>query len=135
MGLAVSTAAPFDSTWTPGIAFGGNSVGMTLTSSGYYTRVGNIVMCSGIVTLTAKGSSTGIATITGLPFTVFNNNAAYSGASIFAANISGVTGAMTGYGVINTTTINIANGAGASLTDANFTATTQIVVSISYRAV
>src|SRR5271170_4949881 len=31
-------------TWTPQIAFGGNSVGLTyLVQSGYYTQIGNVV--------------------------------------------------------------------------------------------
>ena len=53
-------------TWTPALKFGGNSVGMTGTFTGTRTRVGRLVTGTFEITLTAKGSSTGNATITGL---------------------------------------------------------------------
>jgi hypothetical protein len=59
-----------EGTWTPTIAFGGGSTGITyFTQSAVYTKVGNRVTLSGLINLTSKGSSTGSATITGLPFT------------------------------------------------------------------
>jgi hypothetical protein len=57
--------------WTPGIAFGGASVGITYTGvQGVYVRMGNIVFIYGRVVLSNKGSSVGLTTITGLPFPV-----------------------------------------------------------------
>ena len=57
-------------TFTPGLAFGGNGVGMTFSSrSGTYVKAGKIVVVSFDIRLSAKGSSTGAATITGLPIT------------------------------------------------------------------
>lgn len=58
-------------TFTPGIAFGGASVGVTYgTRVGQYFKLGNIVFFFFQITLTSKGSSVGIATITGLPYAV-----------------------------------------------------------------
>ena len=59
-----------EGTWTPALKFGGASVGMTYAASsqqGIYTRIGNQIHAWGTFTLTAKGSSTGAVTITGLP--------------------------------------------------------------------
>ncbi len=57
-----------EGTWTPVIAFGGNSVGITYSAqAGNYTKVGNMVFAHGTVYLSSKGSSTGSATIS-LPF-------------------------------------------------------------------
>ena len=58
-----------EGTWTPQLEFGGGSTGLTGTQLGSYTKIGNrvYILCS--VVLTAKGTSTGVAKITGLPFT------------------------------------------------------------------
>lgn len=62
--------------WTPTLLLGGAAVGMTYgTRVGHYTKIGRIVHVVARVTLTALGSSTGNATITGLPFT---NNSSVS---------------------------------------------------------
>ena len=63
-----------EGTWTPGIAFSGNSVGVTYAvAQGFYTKIGKVVHCNGNMTLSSAGSSTGGVTITGLPFTVANS--------------------------------------------------------------
>lgn len=55
--------------WTPALQFGGAAVGMTTSdASGIYVKHGRIVFVKGHITLTAKGSSTGNATIAGLPY-------------------------------------------------------------------
>lgn len=66
---ATGTAALVTSgSWTPGLAFGGNGVGMTFASrTGSYVQIGKIVLLSYYIALSAAGSSTGVATITGLP--------------------------------------------------------------------
>lgn len=61
--------------WTMGISFGGASVGVTYSANeGRYTKIGNMVTVTGRLTLTNKGTSVGDARITGLPFSVPNNN-------------------------------------------------------------
>ena len=66
-----SSAAPYsEGTWTPAVAFGGASVGITYTTQvGRYVKIGSMVHLMARVVLSSKGSSVGDATITGLPFT------------------------------------------------------------------
>lgn len=55
--------------WTPVLKFGGATTGMTLsTQVGSYSRVGKLVFYSYRLVLTAKGTATGAASITGLPY-------------------------------------------------------------------
>jgi hypothetical protein len=55
--------------WTPAVTFGGASTGITYsTQTGTYARVGNMVYIECLIVLTSKGSATGAAQITGLPF-------------------------------------------------------------------
>lgn len=57
-------------TWTPAIAFGGSSVGVTYTlQEGRYTKIGRLVVASWNLILSNKGAAAGSVTITGLPFT------------------------------------------------------------------
>jgi len=75
--------------WTTGIAFGGGVVGITYSlQAGLYTKIGRMVIATGIVSLSAKGTSTGAATITGLPFSSINDNAATNAISIRFGNIT-----------------------------------------------
>ena len=62
-----------EGTWTPAVAFGGSSSGVSYSSrSGSYIKIGTMVYCQGQLDLTSKGSSSGDVNITGLPFTVGN---------------------------------------------------------------
>ncbi len=78
-GAQLTTAALSDyavGTFTPGLTFGGGSTGMTFSSwSGRYIRIGNLIYVSAEIRLSAKGSSTGIAKVTGLPFVGVNDAA------------------------------------------------------------
>ncbi len=57
--------------WTPVLSFGGGTTGITYEArDGEYTRIGRQVTITFMVELSSKGSATGDATITGLPFTV-----------------------------------------------------------------
>ena len=61
--------------WTPGVTFGGGNTGVSSgASTGSYTKVGRIVYVSALLLLGSKGSSTGNALLTGLPFTAGNGN-------------------------------------------------------------
>lgn len=63
-----------EGTWTPVLAFGGASVGITYAAqAGTYTKIGRLVTGRFVIVLSSKGSSTGAATIEGLPFTVGAN--------------------------------------------------------------
>lgn len=58
-----------NSSFTPVLTFGGGSTGITYTTQlGSYTRIGNVVFYVVNIVLSNKGSSTGAASITGLPY-------------------------------------------------------------------
>jgi hypothetical protein len=70
--------------WTPVVTFGGASVGQTYSlQRGIYLKIGKICFIVGNVTFTAKGSSTGQARITGLPFTAANISGVPVGSVVF----------------------------------------------------
>ena len=125
-GNPIRVAGPFISTYpfTPGLSFGGGTTGITYANqNANATKIGPIVIASGYIALTAKGSSTGSAKITGLPFTVRNDNDSYSPPSFYIVNIT-FTGQMQGFVDINATTITLAQcteaGVASTLTDTNF---------------
>ena len=58
-----------EGTWTPVLSFGGGSTGITYnTQAGNYTKVGRIAVATINISLSSKGTSTGVGEIT-LPFT------------------------------------------------------------------
>ena len=60
-----------EGSWTPVLKFGGGSTGITYSArDGSYTRIGRQVTVHFMIEMTSNGSSTGTATITGLPFPV-----------------------------------------------------------------
>ena len=78
-----------EGSWTAVVSDGTNH--MTMHSSyttGYYTKIGNLVTVSGYLYTTSTGSASGDLYILGLPFTVANDIAAYSGGG--AANGTGL---------------------------------------------
>jgi hypothetical protein len=126
-----------EGTFDFGIAFGGASVAMTYSArGGKYTKIGRQVTVTGYIGLTNKGTSTGIATITGLPFTVFNSDANYSGISV--GFLSSITFAdyIQGYVDKNTTKINLVETTNAgvltTLSNADFANNSEIVLSLTY---
>jgi hypothetical protein len=123
-------------TWTPTLAFGGASVGITYdTGVGRYTRVGNMIFAHCYIKLTSKGSSVGDATIGGLP-TSANLTGLRAGAGI--GNVANITFADQIFARIgaNATAVTLTEttnaGAETALTDADFTATSEISFTISY---
>lgn len=72
--------------FTPSLEFGGSSTGITYTTqSGNYSRTGNLIVLNIFLNLSSKGSETGNATITGLPFINGSSHAAFL---IYAQNVS-----------------------------------------------
>lgn len=58
-----------EGSFTPALKFGGNTTGITyVTQSGRYTKIGRLVTVEIFLHLSSKGSATGTATVTGLPF-------------------------------------------------------------------
>lgn len=122
-----------ESTPTPGITFGGASVGITYGSRSIRAvRIGGVVVVSGTVTLTNKGSSVGAAAITGLPV-----NASIAGGMMvsYYANLAS-SFASPPMGAANSSGIIALRKAGADtaadMTDADFTNTTRIDFSVTY---
>ena len=80
-------------TFTPSLTFGGANSGITYLSNrrfGVYTKIGNVVTYFLHLELTSKGSSTGGANITGLPFTATtaNGNQNYIPGAVFISNMA-----------------------------------------------
>lgn len=123
-----------EGTFTPAINFGGGAVGLTYSvQSGTYTKVGRQVSFLLQITLSAKGSSTGNATVTGLPFGPGFRCAFAMNGSSMAGTIGGTMFAINGgSGTSFSLTTAQGSGAAANLTDANFTATTNIDISGVY---
>ncbi len=124
-----------EGTWTPTIAFAGASVGITYgTRVAKYTKIGRIVNVDVDITLTAKGSSTGIATIEGLPFTVVGAPPP-SGSVGFYSAFTGLVGVPIVLGSVTGMQLRQFGAATvASVTDANFTNTSRIIASMTYTA-
>jgi hypothetical protein len=125
-----------EGTWTMGVSFGGASVGVTtLVNTGTYTKIGRQVTVNGYLVLTSKGSSTGTAKITGLPFTIAFSDSNYSSATLRLDSVT-FANQFQGYGVINTTTIDLEEiteaGTRTKLTDADFANNSSIMVSLTY---
>jgi hypothetical protein len=85
--------------WTPGVSFGGGTAGITYTrQKGTYSLVGNRVVLDFSIILSSKGSSTGIASITGLPI-ASSSDPTQSGTTgaVNGFNFTGLTGAVTAF--------------------------------------
>jgi hypothetical protein len=125
-----------EGTWTMGVEFGGASVGVTYAANaGSYTKIGRQVTVNGYLQLSSKGSSTGVATITGLPFTVKPTDAFYSSVSIWM-NLITFANQVQAYADPNTTSIVLKEitelGTVTSLNDADFANGSNLMVSLTY---
>lgn len=118
-----------EGTWTPGVSFGGSVTGITYTSQdGTYVKIGKQVTVAGALVLLTKGSATGSARLTGLPFTsaigqtfptqLSDHNALPSSSSVprVAVEAAQPTGLLLAY----------TNAGQAQITEAAFTDTTRV---------
>lgn len=112
--------------WTPVLNFGGGTIGITYsTQSGTYVQIGKLIVAEFIITLTSKGSSTGGATITGLP-TAANGNGNMS-ISFYTATSGNSGAAMNGSVGSSTITLRYSTPTGnGSIVDTDFTNTTTL---------
>jgi len=124
-------------TWTPSLNFSGGTTGITYTNrQGYYTKIGNIVYLQFVIVLSNKGSSTGNANVSGVPFgasiTSYPNNA---GVLVAENNLS--SWQLGTYGLVwSDSSIYLRyNGTvnWTPLTETNFTNTSTIYFSTTYR--
>jgi hypothetical protein len=122
--------------WTMGVSFGNASVGVTTSSNtGTYTKIGRQVTVNGLIVLTSKGSSTGVARITGLPFVIGGSN---KFAGLTACHMENVTftGQIQPIGAIGDTVVVIQFvtelGVNNNMSDLNFSNTTRIAINYTY---
>jgi len=119
-----------EGTWTPVLVFGAGSTGITYTTQqGRYTKVGRTVTIRFEINLSSKGSSTGEASITGLPFAAANLNsmAVYLYSNFLLTYKAGIA-------YCNSTTINeIAANGTAAFSDTNFTNTSRFWATCTYQ--
>jgi hypothetical protein len=125
-----------EGTFTVGVSFGGASVGVTTSiNAGKYTKIGRQVTVNGYIQLTSKGSSTGDASITGLPFTIPNDFGNYSAVNLWLSAIT-FANQFQANGVINSTNISLQEitelGIGTSITNADFANNSAIIFSFTY---
>jgi hypothetical protein len=125
-----------EGTWTMGVSFGGASAGVTYSANtGKYTKIGRQVTVMGYLFLSSKGSSTGVALITGLPFTIPNSTADFSAASLFLGQTT-FANQYAGLSQINTTNIQLFEtteaGVTSQLTNADFFNDSEIFLTFTY---
>ena len=126
--------------WTPALKFGGATTGITYGGQvGTYTRTGRIVIVAATIILSSKGSATGAATITGLPYAAQST----AGTHFYIGSCYWSSMAANGYSVMalladNTSAISLylstASANTAAMTDANFGNSSQLFVTLMYEA-
>ncbi len=128
-----------EGTWTPAIAFGGASVGVTYTTQlGRYTKIGHRVFVDFEMVLSNNGSSAGAVTITGLPFTNNGTLRAYGHLALESIDLNAASGYTHVIGRIATgataiTVLEIGdNVSSAALTDADVPNTGEFSGSFTY---
>jgi hypothetical protein len=127
-------AAP--SSWTPALTFGGSSTGITYSvQSGTYAQIGKMVLAEAHITLTSKGTATGVANITGLPVI----SGSYVGIVTvpYYGNFASLSGTLNGYVTTNSqTAVLTLPGSTGHLTvnNANFTNTSSFFFAVFYIA-
>ncbi|GJD58160.1 hypothetical protein [Methylobacterium dankookense] len=123
---------------TLGLTFGGASTGITYAANGCsFEVVGTTVRAQFLTTLSSKGTATGVAQITGLPFLTRGGAPGYGATS----PVPGITGMS---GLTSVPIAQVQNGTKqaylmqqgatgtANLADTNFTATSTLVGSLTY---
>jgi hypothetical protein len=126
-----------EGTWTPGISFGGASVGVTYSQQvGRYVKVGKQVTVNGYLYLSSKGSSTGAAKITGLPFPMANIASFFPGSCLRANTVATTfSGAIQFYLTPNDATVSLeylASGTATPVQNTGINNTTDTCFSITY---
>lgn len=127
-----------EGTWTIGVSFGNGTTGLTYSRQvATYTKVGNRPMVNGDALLSNKGSSTGTARVTGLPFTsdsTANNNQVMTCFMESASSLSGNQQPFIAPSATTATLYQSATGSGSVLTDTNFGNGTEVMISGPYQS-
>lgn len=123
-------------TWTPSLTFGGGATGLTTSLTvGRYTRIGNKVSLSGVIVLTAKGSSTGDVIVGNLPFTAGSGTESICVGNLSVGNVT-FANILLFFNSASSTIINIRqtnyDGISTNLTNANFIDTSSLTFTLTY---
>ena len=128
-----------EGTWTPTLTFAGVTTGITYsTQNGSYTKVGRLVSLRAVISLSNKGSASGPAYITGVPFTPADaTSAGRTTGSIYMGAGTGLANLFLQPLIISETSnkidLNTFNGtADGNIANTNFTNTSYIVIQFSY---
>ncbi|RUT30117.1 DUF2793 domain-containing protein [Arsenicitalea aurantiaca] len=125
-----------EGSFTPSVSFGNASVGVVHGSqnAGRYTRIGRLCFVSGTLHLSQRGTSTGAARLTGLPFAAAPGTI-WTTMSVGYSTSFAVVGALQGIIGPNATEIVLYQtngGASSAVQHSNFTNTTLIYFSLTY---
>jgi hypothetical protein len=127
-----------EGTFTPSIAFGGASVGITyFDRQGNYVKIGKQVTCTIYLAMTNVGTSVGNATIEGLPFTSGGANRGVVGAASFRFRNFTTTGELQGSVGNSATNMELTTvtilGVQTALTNANFSSASEFnAITVTY---
>jgi hypothetical protein len=126
-----------EGTWTAIVTFGGNSVGQTYTSnSGSYTKIGRQVTVSSYIEFSNKGSSTGAALITGLPFPIASGLNFFTAPSIGDVRNISFADILHGYGNQGGSSITLGQttnaGAYTTINNTNFQNNSELIFTMTY---
>lgn len=125
-----------EGTFTPTVSFGGAAVGLTYAAQvGKYTKIGNVVYYKLYVQLSAKGSSTGNATVGGLPFAADATANSFAPGAIWVSQMTGISGGPMAY--VNPSSSGLllhysGTGTATAMADTNFANNTQFMISGCY---
>jgi hypothetical protein len=124
-----------EGTFSVGITFGGAAVGVTYNNqSARYVKIGQFVYVHGDMNLSSKGSSTGAALLTGLPFT---SSALAGTMSIWVQNMGATTTTWVGVVDASATTIApyyILTGSHTAAQNTDFANNSRIIFGGCYQA-
>ena len=129
-----------EGTWTPTLEFDGATTAITYSAgqrTGSFTRIGNRVYFDCYFLLTNKGSASGAATISGLPFS--QNAASPASYTISVGAMAAALGDANVDAGINSSDVNEirlykqSGGSRTNMTEADFENTTNIIVTGAYR--
>lgn len=127
------------STWTPTLAFGGLSTGITYSlQTAVVRQTGPFTLVVGAIILSSKGSATGAATILGSPVTSANiTGTGTSGTVTVMLNMASIPGTPLVFGGANSAVINLgywpsAGGARANFDNTHFNNNSQVNFTLLY---
>jgi len=126
-----------EGTFTATLTFGGASVGQTYTANtGSYVKIGRQVTVCLYIEFSNKGTSSGGAVLTGLPFTVASGNSFYSAPAIGDVRNINFINILSPFLVIGTSTINLGQttnlGAFSVLNETNFANNSEFILTATY---